>query len=94
MFELTLNDQEPWSRVSQLLSVNCGAANGGGGGGGGASAGDVGGGGLEFLPKNLAYTPEGQLILSDEKNHIYAVGRDDGRLEELAGSLSFCKRQE
>ena len=83
VFELTLNDHEPSSRVSQLLSINCGTAADGGGISGG----------LEFVPKSLAYTPDGQLILSDEKNHIYAVGRDDGRLDELAGSLSFCKRK-
>jgi hypothetical protein len=71
-------DQEQPVRVSQLLSINC----------------DPGSGGLDFVPKNLAYTPHGQLIISDEKNRIYAVGRHDGRIEELAGSLSFCKRQE
>ena len=71
-------DQEQPARVSHLLSVNCGPASGG----------------LDFVPKNLAYTPHGQLILSDEKNHIFAVGRHDGRLEEVAGSMSFCKRQE
>jgi hypothetical protein len=83
VFELTLNDHDPSSRVSQLLSINCGTA---------ADGGQVSGG-LEFVPKSLAYTPDGQLILSDEKNHIYAVGRNDGRLDELAGSLSFCKRR-
>ncbi len=85
VFELTLNDHDPSSRVSQLLSINCGTAADSGNGG--VS------GGLEFVPKSLAFTADGQLIVSDEKNHIYAVGRDDGRLEELAGSLSFCKRK-
>jgi hypothetical protein len=80
VFELTLTDQQPAvARVSQILSVNCGR----------------GAGGLDLVPKNLAFTPDGQLILSDEKNRIYAVSGDDGgHLEELAGSLSFCKRQE
>lgn len=48
---------------------------------------------LEFLPKSLSYTHQGQLILVDEKNRIYESDKT-GEIREIAGSLAYCKRQE
>ena len=86
MYEVTLDAQDP-GRVSQLLSINCPPP---------AAAGAAAGPSLDFLPKSLAYTAAGRLILTDEKGgRIYAADQNGGhRLTELAGSFAFCKRQE
>ena len=43
------------------------------------------------VPTNLAFSVSGNLIVTDDKNLIHRV-LDDGSVEEVAGSMSYCKR--
>ena len=46
---------------------------------------------LETLPKSLTYSQNGELYIADENNIIMKLNHD-GKIQEIAGSMIFCKR--
>ena len=46
---------------------------------------------LNYPPKSVAYSHNGELILADENNIIHKMD-SNGKFSEVAGSMSYCKR--
>eukprot|EP00092_Neocalanus_flemingeri_P004286 GFUD01004606.1.p1 GENE.GFUD01004606.1~~GFUD01004606.1.p1 ORF type:complete len:1732 (+),score=434.73 GFUD01004606.1:748-5196(+) len=46
---------------------------------------------LKYSPSKIAYSPNGDLIVVDDKSMIHKL-KNDGLFEEVAGSMSYCKR--
>ena len=46
---------------------------------------------MKYSPSKVAYSPNGDLIVMDDKGMIHKYN-NEGQSEEVAGSMSFCKR--
>ena len=66
-------------RVIEMFSRNC------------AAAASINSTFLDYSPKSLAYSHQGELFIADEKNIIYKID-SNSKIEEIAGSMSYCKR--
>ena len=48
---------------------------------------------LDYSPKSLAYSHQGELFIADERNIIHKIDTNN-KIEEIAGSMSYCKRSQ
>ena len=67
-------------RVIKIFSRNCAAA-----------AASINSTFLDYSPKSLAYSHQRELFIADEKSIIYKMD-SNSKIEEIAGSTSYCKR--
>ena len=68
-------------RVIEIFSRNC------------AAAASINSTILDYSPKSLAYSNQGELFIADEKNIIHKIDSNN-KMEEVAGSMSYCKRSQ